>query len=119
MTDTFYGQWRVMTTPVAFGNTWAVRVHNSDNADGMYQADSAQPWDLDVHGAEWTVELVYLDGSGQWQPAPEMNRSTGIIAPNGLTVILQSHTPIRVVSLDPTINPPMHPNPYDFTIRAG
>ena len=42
-----------------------------------------------------------------------MNRSTGIIAPNGLTVILQSHTPIRVVSLDPTINPPMHPNPYD------
>ena len=108
MTDTFYGPWRLMTTPVAFGNTWAVRVHNSDNADGTYQADSAQPWDLDVHGAEWTVELVYLDGSGQWQPAPEMNRSTGIIAPNGLTVILQSHTPIRVdcVSLDPTINPP-------------
>lgn len=121
MMETFYGPWRLITQSADFGPTWAFRVHNSDDADGVYEADSPQPWTLNVHGAEWVVELIYLDGSGQWQPAPDVVQTTGIVAPNGLTVTLNSHTPIRLecVSLDSTINPPMHSNPYDFTTPGG
>jgi len=67
MTGTFYGPWRLMTTPVAFGNRWAVRV---DNADGMYQADSAQPWDLDVHGADGRWNLSTSTGAGNGSQPP-------------------------------------------------
>jgi hypothetical protein len=121
MTETFYGPWELITQQTNFGDKWAFRVHGSDNADGLFEADTTQPWNLRVQGAEWTVELVFLDGDGQWQPAPNVVRTTGIAQPAGLTVTLDSHAPLHLdcVSMDPAINPPMRKNPYDFTVSGG
>lgn len=121
MTETFYGPWRLITQPAGFGVKWSFRIDDSDDADGIHEADSPGPWNLPVHGSQWTLQLLVLDGDGHWVDAPAVTRTTAIVEPQGLTVRLDSHPPVSIecVSLDPTINPPMRPNPYDFTVQSG
>ena len=124
MTEIFCGPWRLIVRQADPFPKFGFRVSGSGNANGIYEADSSPPWDLMVQGAEWTVELLFIPVNGNaWQTSEPVKRTMGIVDPQGLTVTLDSHwhhgMTLDCISQDPTINPPMRPNPYNFTILAG
>ena len=134
MTQVFYGPWRVMATKTEGGPREGFQITGSANADGLHELQAGVPLDLAVDGTEWTIELMALFPfeAAEWFPYDEV-RTTRYIQPQGLTTRLAITEEgvtlffgpfvltlvLQCVSMDPVINPPMPPNPFDFTLPEG
>jgi hypothetical protein len=127
MTETFYGPWKIVLVHVNSHFSQSVEITGSDNADGRYDVAFGQPFELDVAGAEWQLELAYwpFGGVGGWQGS-QTRRATEFRDPEGLVVQIDGdnsaaahpdydNLTLVCTSRDPAVNPNPTPNPYDFT----
>jgi hypothetical protein len=133
MTQAFFGPWRVLATKTE-GPREGFEIAGSANADGFHELQDETTLELAVDGAEWTIEMMALFPfeAAEWFPYDAV-RTTRYIQPQGLTTRLAITEEgvtlffgpfvltlvLQCVSMDPVINPPMSPNPFDFTLPEG
>jgi hypothetical protein len=129
MGETFFGRWHVLGRSELSFFFERFIVSGSENADGTFElADDGTPINLDVSGSEWKIQFEARLESTDWFPY-DPDRATRFVLHQGLTVVLATPAPIKpsglvfahrlvveCISLDPTLSPPMSPNPFDFSL---
>ena len=129
MAETFFGTWKLHGTSGQSQFFERFVVSRSDAADGVYElADDGTPIDLAVRGSEWTIQFQARLESTEWF-SYDPDRGTRFVLQQGFTVVLATPPPIKpsglvfahplvvqLVSLDPTLSPPIDPNPFDFSL---
>jgi hypothetical protein len=128
MPTIFYGKWSLNVTGNVGEFGQRVRIQGSLNADGNLAAPiGAQIAEID--GAAWEVYLERSgDGGATWQENL-VQRIPTVTPQNGLTVTLYgddsvvppqaSDVTVQFVYLNPQVNPPPVPPPFNFTLPPG
>jgi hypothetical protein len=131
--EAFFGPWLLEATTAESVFFERFVIAGTDGVDGIYEPDeNGTPTQLSVTGEEWTIDLQARFGEeGDWF-SYEPVRTTRFVPHEGLMVWLGSELPIepsgdvfahllvlRCVSTDPALNPPLTPNPFDFTLPKG
>jgi len=127
--ETFFGPWqlRAATEESHFFERFVIT--GSVGADGDYEPGrDGTPIELFVTGEEWSIYLQARFEQGEWFSYDAV-RTTKFVPQQGLTVWLASdtiHEPtanvfahllvVQAISTDPTLSPPMVPNPFDFSV---
>jgi hypothetical protein len=102
----------------------SVAIEGSDDGDQYLPVMSGWPIDLEVRGAEWRFGCLWHEHPGVLfqrgnLKSMRMIRATAFEPPDGLTVTLtvadRPALRFRCVSLDRALNPPMPPQPVDFS----
>jgi len=98
----------------------------SDTNDGAYEHTFGGPdVVLDVTGSVWSIDIESSPRDEEGWASCLRSRSTAFEAPAGLTITLTGYDGdigaqllpdvIRCVSRDPALNPPITPDPFDFS----
>jgi hypothetical protein len=131
MRYTFYGPWEIHATADIEGTREAFEIAGSAGSDGFYEMQPGQTIDLGVDGAEWTVELwaQFPFENPEWftydpvetmRHVPSQGLTTRLaVSEEGVTLFFGPFEVTLVLTCicrDPVINPPMPPNPFDFTL---
>jgi hypothetical protein len=126
MAETLYGPWRVVLTHSNSHWIQSVEITGSDNADGRYDVEFAEPFDIDVVGSEWQLEFAYWPfGGPAWQSSKtrlskEFRDIEGFVVridgANSAAAPNYDNLTVLCTSRDPAVNPDPTPNPYDFTL---
>ncbi len=125
----FFGPWALTASAEEGFFEERFVITGSAGSDGIFHVPGdGSPVALSVDGARWVVDFQARFGEQDWFSYDPL-RGTAIVAPHGLTVTLFSeqlsepgglvfnHSLVMgLVSLDPTINPPLPQIPVDITL---
>jgi hypothetical protein len=126
--ETFYGDWSVEVLAINAGFSQRFKITGSNASDGFYlgTVGNAVPR---VSGSQWTLSIEWSsDGGATWQSSG-IRRSASYTIEEGMLVLLGADDNVPALRdgdfndmiltcryLNPVINPPPIPNPFDFTI---
>lgn len=130
MSETLYGPWQIVLAHINSHFSQSVEITGSDNADGRYDVAFGQPFELDVTGSEWQIELAYWPFGGPDWERSQTRKLTEFRDLVGLVVQIDGdnsaaahpdydNLTLVCTSRDPAVNPNPTPNPYDFTYPRG
>jgi hypothetical protein len=130
MPQKLFGRWLLRASSGPSHITGRFIIIGSDSGDGVFEpAEDGTPINLDVTGVEWAIEFQSRFSSGDWEPY-EPDRATRFVPQQGLTVVFATPPPVKpsgafvfanllvvhCLSKDPTLSPPISPNPFDFSL---
>jgi hypothetical protein len=127
--QTFFGPWQLRATTEESHFFERFVITGSAGADGVYEPDrGGAPTQIAVAGEAWAIDFQARFQEGEWFSYDPV-RTTRFVPAQGLTVWLtgdEIHEPdafvfahllaVQCVSTDPTLSPPMIPNPFDFSV---
>ena len=130
--QTFFGSWQLRAATEESNFFERFVITGSAAADGIFEPSrDGTPIELSVAGDEWAIDLQARFQEGEWFSYDPV-RTTTFVPSQGLTVRLASdtiHEPtafvfahllvVHLVSTDPSLSPPMLPNPFDFSLPKG
>lgn len=128
MTQTFHGDWSIEVFAVNADFAQRFTIAGSTGSDGHYPG-TVGTGIARVSGSEWRLTMEWNDNvNPAWSPS-DIRRSASYSLEKGMLVFLGADDNVPALRdhdyddfivlcryLDPAVNPPPTPNPFDFTI---